>query len=157
YTWKPLAQIPETPRITCLETVGDTSSTDAVLVGTHGNGIWHLSQKGAALKRIRTVRALSHITALTSTVSEVGRPRLLACGWNSPLFVSENLGTSWWCSSRGLTTHRQADERRYGAPHFSTIATSALLRETYVGGFDGLFRTDATCSEWEAVETLSPD
>lgn len=156
HTWAPPVQLPGKPRITCLETASETSSVPTLLVGTDGAGIWRLGSKRKA-ERLTAMRPLSRVTALASATTAAGRPRILACAWNAALFVSDDLGASWRCRSEGLTTHRQADEPRYGAPHFSTIATSAARHEIYLGGFDGLFRSDAGGGAWAPVETLSPD
>ena len=79
-----------------------------------------------------------------------------ACSWKSALFVSDDLGASWKQHSNGLTTHRQADEPRFGAPHFGVIALErADSQRIFVGGFDGLFSATDPAGSWEAVETLA--
>jgi photosystem II stability/assembly factor-like uncharacterized protein len=83
-----------------------------------------------------------------------GRPVLVACSWTDALFVSSDDGATWTLAKDGLTRHHQADEPRFGAPHFRAIAAAPELEDMYVGGFDGLFRIRARGRAWEPVETL---
>jgi len=77
--------------------------------------------------------------------------------WYRALYSSRNGGADWTCDNRGITTNNQADESRFGAPHFEAIAVSpggANDRSIYLGGFDGLFHTHNLETGWQAIETL---
>jgi photosystem II stability/assembly factor-like uncharacterized protein len=154
-TWQLLARIPGAPRITCIEAPPGTLSNGTLFAGTDGDGVWRISAGGKAVERAARASGLEQVTALASRESADNRICLVACAWGAALFVSNDMGASWLRSARGLSMHRQADERRYGAPHFSAIAiVGAPSHELYVGGFDGLFHAENADSDWESIETL---
>lgn len=148
-SWAVLLSLVAAPRITCIEVLPGANAMDRFFIGTASHGVFRA--EGGRARRLPAPRRLQRVTALGSSVDADGRQVLLACGWSSGVFASLNEGRSWRPAGRGATRHRQADEARYGAPQFSTLATDGS--QLYLGGFDGLFEaTSAEC--WEPVETL---
>ena len=144
-TWTRMADMPDGLRVT---SVAVTQSE--VFIGTDGGGIFDASLAGGEIEPLAVPRSLKRVTALLHRSSE-----LLATSWEDALFSSNDGGATWAHRGTGLTRHRQADERRFGAPHFNVIAADRA--ELYVGGFDGLFRAAAADTVWQPLETLVPN
>lgn len=155
-SWCRFASVPQSGGITCIEIPQDVSSSGCFFVGTKSRGVFRILHDGDQVEPTGRVKALTHVTAMGSFFDAGGDLNLLACSWDEALFVSRDRGASWIQKGGGLTKHRQADEHRFGAPHFSAIAVcpSEFQTEVYVGGFDGLFHTRDLDHEWESVETL---
>jgi photosystem II stability/assembly factor-like uncharacterized protein len=154
--WRRLAQLPGRPRITCIEAPQGSSRSGRVFVGTNGAGVFRIDLADGRVERCASSRGLARVTAIGSYSSADGRDVLMACGWDAALFTSSDEGVRWTRQARGLTRHRQADEHRFGAPHFRPVApvSPAGSGEAYLGGFDGLFHRADAEGRWEPVETL---
>ncbi|MEP7245326.1 MAG: hypothetical protein ABI885_16850 [Gammaproteobacteria bacterium] len=156
-SWQPFARLPDDLRITCVEIPAGASLHDTLFAGTESAGVFRISESGSRVENTESSGLPAHVTALASRPGADLRLSLYACTWDAALYVSQDHGSSWQRCAQGLTTHRQADERRFGAPHFNAVALGAgSSEEVYVGGFDGLFRAAAPGVQWEALETLVP-
>lgn len=155
-SWQQIAQISTKGRVTCIEIPQDTPLEGYFFVGTEFEGVFRISQGGARVESTGRVKSLTHVTALGSFYDAEERLTLLACAWEQALFVSCDLGASWIHRADGISVHRQAEEQRFGAPHFSVLAVfpGESRPQVYVGGFDGLFHSYDLERRWESVETL---
>jgi photosystem II stability/assembly factor-like uncharacterized protein len=155
-SWKRFARVSASGRITCIAVAPGGSLDGCVFVGTEYESVFRVSHAGTRVERAGHARGLSRVTAMGFLLDSQGNLNLLACSWDKALFVSRDQGKSWVRKAAGLTKNLQADERRFGAPHFSGIAVAPgnASLDVYVGGFDGLFRTQDLDNAWESVETL---
>ena len=154
-SWEFFASLPGDSVITCVEIPEHAGIEDSFFVGTRTHGVYRISQAGKIIETTRQSGQLAHVTALSS-YSDANSPlTLLACSWQEAMFISVDKGVSWQQQSAGLTKHRQADEQRFGAPHFNALAVYQGLHHTeaYVGGFDGLFQSK-DFEHWTSIETL---
>jgi photosystem II stability/assembly factor-like uncharacterized protein len=153
-SWARLARAPEHARITSIEIPQGRGLSDPFFVGTDSIGVLRVTEGGQGISIIVGPKPLLRVTSLGTFTDEAGRPVLVACSWTDALFVSRDDGATWTLAKEGLTRHHQADESRFGAPHFRAFAAAPGLEDMYVGGFDGLFRLRGRERAWEPVETL---
>ena len=147
-TWTLTATVPQGVRITCV-VVGPT----AMFIGTAGSGVFKRLASRELLEPLASPRELKYVTALAYQHGPGERSRVLATSWKHAVFESDDGGATWARREDGLTRHRQADERRFGAPHFNVLAVEG--GDVYVGGFDGLFRARNLAGNWQPIETLT--
>lgn len=155
-SWSSLGRLPQGVRITCLEAPDTQGLGRHVYVGTDGAGLFRVRSDGAGVEPLPAPAALARVTALGSFVDASGQLVLAACGWRDGLLLSDDGGRTWRLAADGATRHPQADETRYGAPHFSALGIDASTDapELYLGGFDGLFHSQRPGAGWTSIETL---
>ncbi len=143
--------------VTCLEVPESTSVEGPFYLGTAEDGVYAVVRDGAVYKARRIGLSGQHITSLASARDGDGRLVLLATTWREALFRSDDEGATWRHGSTNLTTHHQADE--FGAHHFKGIAVAKNFADQptiFLGGYDGLFKTDDGGTTWRELETLWP-
>lgn len=155
-SWTRLAQSPGRDRVTCLEVPSGGLIRNAVFAGTESHGVFRILD-GRASAGGCSRKSPRHVTSLASSRDRGGDLVLLATSWNRALFRSSDRGMTWEVHEDGLARDPQADERRFGAPHFTSIAvqdSQPPTSTTWVGGFNGLFHSSGETREWVPVPTL---
>lgn len=154
-TWASL-RLPTPQRITSIE-VPEGSSDGLLFVGTELDGVVRVLDWGASFEFAGGAASGEHITSLTSAKDAEGRLILFASAWDDGVLRSLDVGRTWTKQAEGLTRDRQADDLRYGHPHFRGIAASdgySSDSTLFVGGFDGLFKSSDGGESWRQLETL---
>lgn len=157
--WEMWADLGRSTRINCLTIPKNGSLKHSILVGTHSSGLFCFKGK----KLINHNRSPSqHLGSITSiaTLEEDGNCNILVCSKDKAVYRSVDYGQSWLKLDQGLTKNSQADEARYQAAHFNAILavdrnSSKFTGNVFVGGFDGLFKTNCLSDYWEYIQTLS--
>ena len=81
---------------------------------------------------------------------------LLLSTWDAGMWRWDPAQAQWLQLAQGLTRDRQADDME--VPHFEEIAVSPAYTSdatVFLGGFDGLFRSQNAGQQWEPLEVLS--
>ena len=150
-TWVKTGRLPVPQKVTCIKLPDDHAAGGPFFIGTEKEGIFKVTDGGAAFHRISTgIPEASYITSLD--LLDDGRRRiLLASSWTDALYRSEDEGRSWEKHAAGLLKHSQADE--YLWPYFNKIAVSSDGK-MFLGSFCGIFMSEDAGETWTKIETL---
>jgi photosystem II stability/assembly factor-like uncharacterized protein len=122
-----------------------TTANDHLWIGTAKKGVYKSTEQGF----VATNQGLGdlRITDLLANDST----NLYASTWDQGFFISNDDGDTWTKSIQGLQKDAQADQLK--EPHFSVLAKSG--NNIFLGGFDGLFKSEDLGKSWNLLETLS--
>ena len=129
--------------------------------GTHA-GVFLLTRRTGVEDAHPVLRGrITALARLPISRGSEGIGPLAAAEWHRGIFVSNNRGRDWRWRGRGLTREDQADEPAYRQPHFGCLAAPVAAesgRTLFVGGFDGLFRSENRGRRWSELKgTLRED
>jgi photosystem II stability/assembly factor-like uncharacterized protein len=147
-TWTRWAQHPKQTKITCIELPQGFSLSKPFYVGTQDSGIWQIASHKDFQACSESMK--DPITSIAS-YNEKDRLILLATTWDEALYRSEDDGKSWNKYASGLRRSSQAYQ--YKKPHFTHIAV-ADNSTVFLGGFCGLYRSDAPGNSWHKLDTI---
>lgn len=146
-SWRTLSQIRDAGMVATIAISPETS----IYVGTEFDGIYQ-SADAQTFSPINT--GLSDLRSQDLSFTPSGD--LLLSTWEAGTWQWEPAEGAWLLLSEGLTRDNQADDME--APHFEELAVSpayATDRTLFLGGFDGLFRSQNNGQQWEQLEVLS--
>ena len=149
--WQKVGQLPPSTSASALLEMEGT-----LFVGTR-NGVIFTKDTGADNQFREVIDLGDPITSMTTQTDELGRKIVLVTAWNTALFYSKDNGHNWSKIGEGLTTDEQASaEPLYISPQFRDVvaATSSSGNyDTYIAGFDGLFKLNSGLTSWVELET----
>ncbi|USR90827.1 hypothetical protein NEA10_18705 [Phormidium yuhuli AB48] len=157
-TWVRLSQLNETGSITAIAPSPTFSRDSQLWLGTEAAGVWWSTDGGNQLTALDTDIPDPYITDLLAVSQGNNSPELLLSTWDAGFFHSLDGGQTWMTAQDGLDKDRQADELK--EPHFYTLDTSPAAWAKgliFLGGFNGLYRSDNGGQQWQSLETLSPN
>ncbi|TVR05721.1 MAG: hypothetical protein EA395_15285 [Phormidium sp. GEM2.Bin31] len=157
-TWVRLSQLNGTGPITAIAPSPNFGNDNQLWLGTEAAGLWSSTDGGNQFTAIDSDIPDPHITALLAVNNANNTPELLLSTWDAGFFRSPDGGQTWIAAQEGLDKDRQADELE--EPHFYDLDTSptALAQgSVFVGGFNGLYRSEDGGQQWQNLETLSPN
>ena len=153
--WHPKAKIPNSEGITSISVSPNFSSDETIFIGTEGGGLFQSLDGGNSFKAITGVSDKS-ITSVVISHNFKNDSEIFVSTWQG-VYRSSDGGDTWKKSSKGLTTSRQANTSRFKAPHFLDLQLSQNFNNRgtlFVGGFDGLFKSEDGGESWIELETL---
>ncbi len=152
--WRRIANVDTLGAITVLRS---EAGRGGLLVGTAESGLVRMSVDGEITQRLdqRWPRSSVNCGAkLNREVRDIATDgaRILFTTWSDALYASGDDGASWEVLDAGLRCDKQADDARFGTPHFREVAISAS--DWFIGSFEGLFRSADQGNTWVPLETL---
>lgn len=139
-SWRTLASSPG-DAITAVAGSGDGN----VLVATADGRLLRHESGTNVLRELPFEDRVASLVASGSDVWAVGAER-------GP-FLSTDAGDTWERRAEGVTSHEQSDTPPTDVADFTRLAVAADGR-LYVGGWDGLFRSDDEGLNWWELQTL---
>ena len=148
-TWQAIAQLANVGAIQAITMTADQT----LYVGTELEGVYRSTDGGEAFapmndglsdRRIQDLLVAPDNTPIVST-------------WEAGAWYWESGQNQWLAIAQGLTRDKQAYEMQ--VPHFYSLAVSPTYttdHELFLGGFDGLFRSQDEGQAWTQLDTISP-
>ncbi|NJL38807.1 MAG: glycosyl hydrolase [Leptolyngbyaceae cyanobacterium SM1_4_3] len=154
-TWTKIATLQRVGSIRAIVLEPDFSDSQTAFVATEKDGVY-LTQDGAySFQPVNQGLSDRRIMDLL-TVSDKDNYTVLASTWNDGYWKYNSDRRTWIQSSKGLSRDKMGDELKL--PHFEDLEISDAFATdgiAFLGGFDGLFRTEDSGSDWIELETLS--
>jgi len=154
-TWQRRTQIPNSGGITSIAVSPSFTSDQTIVIGTTKGGVFKSLDGGTSIQKSTTGIPDKHIMSVAMSPNYEKDSNIFVSTWFA-LFGSNDRGRTWKKSSKGLTTDIQADELK--TSHFRGLRISKTFdkdRTLFVGGFDGLFKSQDGGQSWIEVETLA--
>ena len=121
-----------------------------IYIGTELAGVY---RSGDGLQTVTPMnQGLSDLRSQDLRIAPSGE--LLLSTWEAGMWRWDS--TQWRPMAQGLTRDKQADDM--DVPHFEEIAISPAYQQDatlFLGGFDGLFRSQDAGRQWQELEALS--
>ncbi|MBX2863651.1 MAG: hypothetical protein KTR27_08850 [Leptolyngbyaceae cyanobacterium MAG.088] len=147
-SWQTLFQLKDTGIV---ETIA--ISTDAsIYVGTELDGVYHSTDNGKTFAPLN--EGLTDLRSQDLAFTPDGN--LLLSTWEAGTWRWDADENAWLGMATGLTRDNQADDME--VPHFEELAVSPAYandQTLFLGGFNGLFRSQDQGQQWEEIEVLS--
>ena len=151
-TWQAIAELTDVGAIQTLAMAADAAGSQTLYIGTELDGVYRSTDGaqgfapmngGLSDLRIQDLQVAPDNTLLVST-------------WEAGAWYWDAGQNQWQMIGQGLTRDKQA----YGmqVPHFYRLAVSpayATDHELFLGGFDGLFRSQDKGQAWTQLDTIS--
>ncbi|MDW3217644.1 MAG: Calx-beta domain-containing protein [Acidimicrobiales bacterium] len=163
--WTSLYSVAGGPSITTI--VAAPNATDVtILVGTETGALFRSADDGATFAAAGLSLPAEEVQSLAISPAHASDQTAWLSSRTDGVYRSTDGGVTWTLSSSGLTVAAQAAQ--LGRANFGEIVVrdNGGTNTLYVGGFDGLFRSDDGASTWTAQHThvdyivgiaLSPD
>lgn len=151
--WQKRSDVEIRSGITAIELVSglaSESTRESILVATQEDGIFRLEDEGVSWSQLSNGLPEEAILDIASAKNEDGSIFIFASTWDSGVFSLQ--GDTWIPKVSGLSKDSQANQM--GQPHFTDleIADNGTL---FLGGFNGLFKSDNQAERWSLLETLA--
>jgi photosystem II stability/assembly factor-like uncharacterized protein len=153
--WTVRLAIPSGAAVTALG-VRRNLPANETLAGTSKGELFRSTDGGSSFVRFGTGIPQEQVMAVAVSSDYSTDHTVWLSTWTSGVYRSTNSGGTWTRTSAGLTSDPQGDE--YGVPQFGTVVTApdqAGHQVLFVGGFDGLFRSDDLGATWHEQQTLT--
>ncbi len=142
--------------ITALAATRFPTSGATVWAGTTSGRLLRSTNRGTSFAAVGSGLPAEPLTAIGVSVGYPTDTTVWVSTWEQGVYWSGNGGTTFTKRSAGLTTDSQATTEN--APQFGSIAVAAAANgqeAVYLGGFDGLFRSDDKGTHWRELQTLT--
>ena len=152
--WQLLGELGD--EITSISASPNFSNDNTFFIGTRKSGLWKTVDAGKTFSR-SAKEQIEQVVSVQLSPNFVFDSTIFVSTWYEAVFVSNDAGASWNHYSRGLSTDHQADTKKYFAPHFKDIRISNGYKHDgtlFLGGYDGLFKSDNSGRDWIQKETL---
>jgi photosystem II stability/assembly factor-like uncharacterized protein len=157
-TWHVIFQNSDWGAINCFAVSQGIESDKTFFVGTEKMGIFKTVDAGRFFLPVnRGLEGEMHIRSLAISPNFSTDKTIFATTWYEAVYSSTDGGNTWIQYQTGLTTDRQANSKKYRSPHFRDLKiaqTSRSDQTIFLGGFDGLFRSEAHGKTWTQMETM---
>ncbi|NER79668.1 MAG: hypothetical protein F6K42_08810 [Leptolyngbya sp. SIO1D8] len=152
-SWQEMAQLPAAGAIQKIVVTADGAVGQIIYVGTALDGVYQSSDRGQTFIPMNDGLTDLRIQDLLVTPNNL----VIISTWEAGAWQWDSAQAQWQEMAQGLTRDKQA----YGmeVPHFYELAVSPAYgtdHELFLGGFDGLFRSQEDIPLWSQLETLSP-
>lgn len=157
-TWVRLSQLNGTGSITAIAPSPNFRNDNQLWLGTEAAGLWSSRDGGNRFTALDADIPDPHITDVLAVNDDHNSPQLVLSTWDAGFFRSPDAGETWTAAQDGLEKDNQADQLE--EPHFYDLDTSTTtLAEGFIflGGFNGLYRSEDGGQQWQNLETLSPN
>ena len=152
--WQPLGELGD--EITSIAASPAISNDSTFFVGTRKSGLRKTDDAGKTFTRVGNEQ-LEQVVSVKLSPSFALDSTILVSTWYQAAFISNDAGATWNHYGHGLSTDHQADTKKYFAPHFKDIRISNGNDQdstVFLGGYDGLFKSDNGGRNWIQKETL---
>ncbi len=132
------------------------SNDSTFFVGTRKSGLMKTADAGKTFTRL-VDKLLEQVVSVKLSPNFAQDSTILVSTWYQAAFISNDAGATWNHYGHGLSTDHQADTKKYFAPHFKDIRISNNYNQdgtVFLGGYDGLFKSDNGGRNWIQKETL---
>jgi photosystem II stability/assembly factor-like uncharacterized protein len=155
-TWTKIATLPGVGSIRAIALEPNFSVSQTAFVATEKDGVY-ITQDGArSFQAVNQGLSDRQMMDLLLVPNSKENYTVLASTRNGGYWQYESTRRTWTQSSQGLSRDKQGDELKL--PHFEDLEVSDTFITdgiAFLGGFDGLFRTEDSGSNWIELETLS--
>jgi photosystem II stability/assembly factor-like uncharacterized protein len=154
--WGSPVVLDEAHAVTAIAVGRAGDDADTVFAATASGRLFRSDDGGESFDPLGDGLPDEEVRSLELSPAYAGDSTLWASTWHSGVYLSTDGGETWDRMADGLTTNSQADE--VGVPQFRALAAAAERPGRYslfVGGFDGLFRSDERGGQWAPIETLA--
>ncbi|MEL4896989.1 WD40/YVTN/BNR-like repeat-containing protein [Crocosphaera sp. Alani8] len=131
------------------------ATDNMILVGTD-QGIFKSVDLGKSFVNISQENLDNNIRDIVIESGENNSLKIFVSTRDIGVFKSEDEGKTWTKINQGLTKDKQADQ--FKVPHFYELGISPDFSQDevlFVGGFNGLFKSQNSGETWQELETLS--
>ncbi|WP_163659215.1 VPS10 domain-containing protein [Adonisia turfae] len=146
-TWTTLTQIPDTGIVEAI-----AASPSVIYVGTESDGVYQSTDNAKSFSPVSD----GLLDLRTQDLAFTPDGNLWLSTWEAGTWQWDPTEKVWITLAQGLTRDQQADDME--VPHFEELAVSpgyAKDSTLFLGGFDGLFRSQDNGQQWEQLEVLS--
>lgn len=155
-TWRKMTAISGAGAIQAIAPVPGSSTPDLIFIATEKGGVY-TTQIDATSAQPET-RGLTdkRIIDIEVVPGANGNYTVLASSWHGGYWQYKSTDKTWVAVSGGLTRDKMADDM--AVPHFQDLEVSDAFNTdgiAFLGGFNGLFKTENAGSEWKEIESLS--
>jgi photosystem II stability/assembly factor-like uncharacterized protein len=154
-TWTKIATLQRVGSIRAIGLAPNFSNSQTAFVATEKDGVY-VTQDGAySFQSINQGLSDRQMMDLL-IVPDKDNYTVLISTWNDGYWKYNSDRRTWIKSSRGLSRDKMGDKLKL--PHFEDLEISDTFTTdgiTFLSGFDGLFRTEDSGSNWIELETLS--
>ncbi len=143
--------------ITSLLISPDFATDNTVYIGTENQGVIKAEINNNSIQTISHNLSNKYIRDMTITPKSNQDYSVYVVTENDAVYQSSDRGKSWQKYSQGITKTSQADQLKY--PHFYDLDISSTFLEDktmFLGGFNGLFKSEDGGNSWQEIHTLSP-
>jgi photosystem II stability/assembly factor-like uncharacterized protein len=155
-TWTMTLAVPGGSAVTALG-ARSIAPANETLAGTAAGELFRSTDGGSSFVRFGSGIPKEQVMGIAVSTDYATDHTVWLSTWTSGVYQSINWGSTWTRTSSGLTTDPQGDQ--IGAPQFGALSTAASGQGNgqvlFVGGFDGLFRSDDRGATWHERQTLS--
>ncbi|MEA5534297.1 WD40/YVTN/BNR-like repeat-containing protein [Crocosphaera sp. XPORK-15E] len=153
--WQLMGKIQDNSPINAVAISPNFSTDKMILIGTD-KGIFKSVDLGKSSVNISQENLDKNIRDIVIKSGENNNPKIFVSTKDTGVFQSEDEGKTWTKISQGLTKDHQADD--FKVPHFYKLGISPFFSQDgvmFVGGFNGLFKSQNRGENWQKLETLS--
>ncbi len=151
-TWSALGSLPADSGVVALALSPEFATDRTLYLGTAEHGLYRSTDGGETFSDFN--QGLEDLRIEDVVVAPNGD--LLASTWQEGAWQWQAAAAAWQPLGQGLTRDRQADEFKVAHFYQLALANTYPTEETlFLGGFDGLFRSQDRGQTWEQLETLS--
>lgn len=155
-TWTETAAIDPPDKVTAIGASIAPAGSATVFAGTDTGRVLGSVDSGDSFTEVGSGLPEDNVRSIAVSGDFDSNQTVWLSTWTEGVFRSIDGGDTWISASTGLTTDPQADA--HSSPHFRDlgVATDAGDADVlFLGGFDGLFRSDDGADMWAPIETLS--
>ena len=156
--WDKITRIESGGAITAIAVSPNVSHDQTVFLGTEKSAMLKSVDGGKTFKESNQgLESNAAITSVRMSSNYSNDSIVIASTWYDGVYISQNGGDNWEKFDNGLTKDKQADSIVYRSPHFRDVSISNAFgknKVVFVGGYDGLFRSNNGGVSWRQLETL---
>ncbi|WP_300505126.1 YCF48-related protein [Crocosphaera sp.] len=153
--WQIMGNSPDNNLINALAISPNFANDKMILIGTD-KGIFKSVDLGKSFVSISEENLDNNIRDIVIKDVENNSLKIFVSTADMGVFQSEDEGENWKKINQGLTKDGQADE--FKVPHFYELGIPPTFSQDgviFVGGFNGLFKSQNSGETWQELETLS--
>ncbi|MDY6782650.1 MAG: YCF48-related protein [Cyanobacteriota bacterium] len=157
-TWQPELSIKGSGAIETIAISPNFPSDNTFWVGTEKKGIFKTSDRGVSFTEINQGLSGGAIEDIIVSPNSPQDSTVFVSTWDEAIFQLNDDSQTWKKYSDGITKDSQADVPKFSTPHFYELGMSETFdtdKTVFLGGFDGLFKSTDSGSNWQQMETLS--
>ncbi|MDJ0729733.1 MAG: YCF48-related protein [Crocosphaera sp.] len=153
--WQLMGKPQDSGAINAVAISPNFATDQMILIGTD-QGIFKSVDLGKSFTNISQGNLDNNIRDIVIKSGENNNLKIFVSTKDTGVFESEDEGKTWAKINQGLTKDHQADQ--FKVPHFYKLGISPSFSQDgvmFVGGFNGLFKSENRGETWQEIETLS--